>query len=267
MYCDFHTHTSFSSDGKADPELQILRAIELDMKKFCITDHEDIGYPPEYGLPFTVDIDKYFDTLKALKEKYADKISVLIGIELGLQPRLTQEQEAFVQSRDFDFVIGSTHLVGGEDPCYPGYFGRYSQKEGIRKYLEQVLKNIKSFNDFDVVGHIDYIVRYTADKGAGYNCADFRDVTDEILKYVVENGKGIECNTSRLGCGLLHCNPHEDIIRRYRELGGEIITLGSDSHTPDTLGHEFRKAGEILKEAGFKYYTVFEKRNPEFLKL
>lgn len=267
MYCDFHTHTSFSSDGKATAEEQIEKAISLGMKKICITDHHDIGYPNEHGLSFNIDPDEYVTCLRALREKYADKIGVLIGIELGLQPKLTKELNAFVSAHDFDFVIGSTHLVGGKDPCFSDFFETNSESEAIRKYLEEVLLNVRSFDGFNVVGHIDYIVRYTPSRGGNYDCHDYFDIIDEILKTVIARGQGIECNTSRIGCGKLHCNPHEDIIRRYRELGGEIITLGSDSHMPRTLANGFDKAGEILKSAGFEHYTVFENRKPEFVRL
>lgn len=267
MYCDFHTHTSFSSDGKASPEEQIEKAISLGMKKICITDHHDIGYPNEHGLSFTIDPCEYTARLRQLREKYSGKIGVLIGVELGLQPNLTKELGEFVSAHDFDFVIGSTHLVGGEDPCFSDFFETNSESEAVEKYLRQVLLNVKSFGDFDVVGHIDYIVRYTPSRGENYNCRRYFDIIDEILKTVIDRGQGIECNTSRIGCGKLHCNPHEDIIKRYGELGGEIITIGSDSHMPKTLANGFGEAGEILKSAGFGYYSVFENRKPEFIKL
>lgn len=267
MYNDHHIHTSFSCDGKASPEAQIERAIELGMKQICITDHEDIGFPPKHGYVFSVDTEKYFDTLGQLKEHYSDKIDIRIGIELGLQVKYFDEINAFANSHNFEFIIGSTHLVDCEDPCLSDYFDRQSEKEAISVYLKEVLRNVTVFDNFDVVGHIDYIVRYTKSKGRDYVCRDYIDIIDEILKTVIEKGKGIECNTSRIGNGYLHCNPHEDIIKRYRQLGGEIITLGSDSHLPETLAHGFDTAGEILKQAGFEYYTVFKNRKPEFLKL
>lgn len=267
MYNDHHIHTSFSCDGKASPEAQIDRAVELGIERICITDHEDIGFPPKHGYVFSVDTDKYFEKLGMLKEQYSDKIKIGIGIELGLQVAYFDEINAFAKSKPFEFIIGSTHLVDCEDPCLSDYFDRQSEEDAIRVYLSEVLRNVRTFDCFDVVGHIDYIVRYTNSKGRDYNCHDYFDIIDEILKTVIAKGKGIECNTSRIGNGYLHCNPHEDIIKRYRQLGGEIITLGSDSHLPATLAHGFSQAGEILKNAGFEYYTVFENRKPKFIKL
>lgn len=267
MYNDYHIHTSFSCDGKASPEEQIERAIELGIKQICITDHEDIGFPPKHGYVFLVNTDKYFAKLGELKEKYADRLEICIGIELGLQTAYFDEINAFAKSKPFDFIIGSTHLVDCEDPCLSDYFDRQSETDAISVYLKEVLRNVCTFDNLDVVGHIDYIVRYTNSKGKDYNCHDYFDIIDEILKTVIAKGKGIECNTSRIGNGYLHCNPHEDIIKRYKQLGGEIITLGSDSHLPATLAHGFSQAGEILKNAGFEYYTVFENRKPKFIRL
>lgn len=267
MYNDYHVHTSFSSDSKALPELQLKRAGELGMNKICFTDHEDIGYSADNGLSFIIDADKYFSHLGELKSRYADTLRVLIGIELGLQISNKDEIDLFATSHDFDFIIGSTHLIGGKDPCFSDFFEKNTEHEALRRYFEEVLLNVRTFDNFDVVGHIDYIVRYTKNKGEKYDPHDYFDIIDEILKTVISKGKGIECNTSRIDCGFLHCNPHEDIIKRYKELGGEIITIGSDSHLPKTLGHGFNKVGEILINAGFKYYTVFEKRKPEFIKL
>lgn len=267
MYNDHHIHTSFSCDSKTPPEAQIERAVELGMKQIVITDHEDIGFPPKHGYVFSVDTEGYFSRLEELKKRYSDKIDIRIGIELGLQVRHFDEINAFALAHDFEFIIGSTHLVDCEDPCLSDYFERQSEREAISVYLKEVLRNVTVFDNFDVVGHIDYIVRYTKSKGEGYNPLDYFDIIDEILKTVIAKGKGIECNTSRIGNGYLHCNPHEEIIKRYRQLGGEIITLGSDSHLPQVLGHGFEKAGEILKNAGFEYYTVFKERKPEFVRL
>lgn len=267
MYCDFHTHTSFSSDSEAAPESQIKQAIRLGMSRICITDHEDIDFPEQYGLPFVFDYYEYFTHLKTLQRKYAESIDVLIGVELGIQPHLKKQLTEYVDSHKFDFIIGSTHLVDRMDTYYPEMFAGRTENEALTDYFEELLLNIKTFHDFDVIGHIDYITRYTPSRGRLYNCHDFDDIMDEILKFAIEHGLGIECNTARLGSGFLHCNPHEDIIKRYRELGGEIITLGSDSHAPETLGNRFEKAGQLLKAAGFNHYTVFKNRKPEFIPL
>ena len=100
-----------------------------------------------------------------------------------------------------------------------------------------------------------------------YSYETYKDIVDSILSYLIENEKGIEVNTAGLVKGLSNPNPCRDIIKRYRELGGDIITIGSDSHTPDTLGAHFDKAAEILTDCGFKYYCVFANRIAEYLKI
>ena len=123
------------------------------------------------------------------------------------------------------------------------------------------------FDDVDVYGHIDYVVRYGPNKDKYYSYEDYSDVIDTALSMCIEHGVGIELNTGGLAYGLKHPNPREDVIKRYRELGGEIITVGADAHKPERIAYEFSKAGEILKQCGFKYYTVFKDRKPEFIKL
>lgn len=267
MYCDFHTHTRFSSDSEASPESQIEKAISLGMKKICITDHMDIDFPEKYGLPFIFDYNEYYPYLQSLKEAYSGKIDILTGVELGIQPHLKDALYAYAGGHDFDFIIGSTHLVDRVDSYYPEFWDKSSEHDVLMRYFNEVLVNLHTFSDFDVIGHIDYVVRYTPTKGTLYNCHDYDEIIDEILRFVIGHGIGIECNTSKMGIGALHCNPHEDIIKRYKELGGEIITLGSDSHQPERLANKFDEAGELLKAAGFKYYTVFKNRKPEFLPL
>ena len=135
------------------------------------------------------------------------------------------------------------------------------------KYFEYILKTLDYCTDFDVYGHLDYIVRYAPKKDKNYSYKAFKEVIDEILIKLVKMGKGIELNTGGMYKGMASTNPHPDIIKRYKELGGEIITVGSDAHRAEFIGYSFNDAKEILKESGFKYYTVFEKRKPEFIKL
>lgn len=128
-----------------------------------------------------------------------------------------------------------------------------------------ILENIAAFDGFDVYGHIDYVVRYGPNKNANYSYQKYADIIDEILKALIIKGKGIEINTGGFKYGLGHPNPAEDIIKRYHELGGEIITIGADAHQPEHVAFDFEKVPSILKEAGFTHYTVFKNRKPEFI--
>ena len=118
-----------------------------------------------------------------------------------------------------------------------------------------------------MVGHIDYVVRYGAHKAEQYGYTEYADILDAILRRVIEDGRGIEVNTAGLQKGLGFPNPHYDVIRRYRQLGGEIVTVGSDAHAPEQIGSNFCLIEDFLREAGFRYRTEFKDRVPVFIQL
>ncbi|MCR5784683.1 MAG: histidinol-phosphatase HisJ family protein [Eubacterium sp.] len=265
---DMHMHSSFSGDSEAEQEDMIKAAINQGLDGLCFTDHHDIDYPKEPDEPdFLIDFEKYFPAVRALREKYAGRINILCGIELGLQKQVAMENEAVVKENDFDFVIGSIHAVDGMDPYYGEYFKGRSEKESVRRYFEATLENVKEFSEYDVLGHLDYMVRYMPGGAGEYNPNEYMEVIDEIFKIIIPKGKGIEINTSGFKAGLGFTNPHEDILKRYKELGGEIITTGADAHVPEYVGYKFSEAKSILAKAGFKRYCVFEKRQPKFYEI
>ncbi len=155
-------------------------------------------------------------------------------------------------------------MVNGKDPYYASYYEGRSEREAYLEYFVSILENIRAFQDFDVYGHIDYVVRYGPDKNTYYSYAD---VIDEILKQLIHHGKGIEVNTAGFKYGLGHPNPCEDILKRYRELGGEILTLGADAHQPEHIAYDFQRLPKLLQTCGFSYYTVFKNRKAQFIAL
>jgi len=265
---DCHIHSNFSSDSKELPENIIDKALSLGLKGICFTDHNDYDYPLEDGkVVFLLDFDTYFNSILKLKEKYADKLDILIGIEQGLMKSVSDKVNAFDQSKCLDFIIGSSHLINGDDPYYKEYWDNKPVKEVVNLYYESILENIKTCDNFDVYGHIDYILRYAPGQDRDYDWKNNRDIIDEILKQLVERGKGIEINTAGLKYGLSYPNPRKEILSMYKSHGGEIITVGSDSHFCDYLGYEFEAASSMLLETGFRYYSIFRSRKPEFVKL
>lgn len=263
---DYHVHTRFSGDSETPVEEMLDKAISLGVSEICITDHIDYDYPDDPDL-FLFDVKEYFAALSRLKEVYSTKLPVKIGVELGLQPHLAEFHKSFVKEYPFDFIIGSSHVLDKADPYYATFWDGKEPKAVIRRYFESILENITVFSDFDVYGHLDYIARYCPDKNFVYRCEDYMEIWDECLRLLIDKGKGIEVNTAGLKYGLGHPNPHETILRRYRELGGEILTVGSDGHKPEHLAWDFEKIPEMLKACGFKYVTTFEKHKPIFHKL
>lgn len=266
MYSDSHLHSSFSSDSDTPMEEMIQTAISKGLSSMCFTEHMDLDFPPG-EFDFLVDMDAYQQTLLKLSKKYEEQIHIRFGIELGLQPHLGNQLSNFVNSYPFDFVIGSVHVVDRLDPYESVFYENRSEEEAYLRYFTCLLENVKKYSCFNVCGHIDYVVRYGPNKNLYYSYQKYQEIIDEILRVLVDKNIGLECNTGGFKYGLGHPNPTEEILKRYHEMGGEIITLGSDAHVPQYIAYDFERAVDILKQCGFSYYTVFEKRKPVFLPL
>lgn len=267
---DYHLHSSFSGDSDASMEEMIRRGISLGLTTMCFTEHQDYDFPDSPDGPgsmFLLNTDPYLYELASLKAKYAEQIRILFGVELGLQPQLMRQNAVYAKSYEFDFIIGSCHVCNGRDPYYPSFFEGRTDEETYREYFQCVLENIKKFSNFDVCGHLDYVVRYGASMDRDYCYEKYKDILDAILLLLLEKEKGIELNTGGLDRGMKDFHPCMGVLKRYRELGGEIITIGSDSHDTEHIAAHFDKACEVLQACGFRYYSVFEKRQPEQLRL
>ncbi len=268
MIGDYHVHTHFSSDCEVNPKVHIEKAISLGMNEICFTDHVDFDYPPENGKTvFRIDPDQYFDELTSLKDAYSNKIKIKIGIEIGVNPSIYEENNTFLNSHPFDFVIGSSHIVNGIDPYYPEYWENRSPSDAILDYYQAILNNVTLYDNYDVYGHLDYIRRYVPNRDFVYVDNDFYDITDMILKNIIAKGHGIELNTRGLAKGITTFIPTITLLQRYKDLGGEIITIGSDAHFEKNLGYAFLTARDILTNTGFKYIASFENRKATYIPL
>lgn len=274
---DFHTHSSNSGDCDAKMSNQIEAALKKGLVHLCITEHMDIDYPqvPEghedEECSFLLDAEKYYAEYIEMKEKYAScsssntPFNLFFGVELGLQSQIADDNLAFSRSYPFDFIIASSHTLYKLDPYYKEFWDDRDEANVTKDYFESIYENIGLFNNFDVYGHLDYIVRYGKNKD--YIFADYSDIIEAILKKLIDMGKGIEINTCGLRNGLKYPNPRPEILKLYRSLGGEIITVGSDAHRSEHVAWEFDIAEKLLIDCGFKYYTIFSERKPEFIKL
>ena len=264
MKTDFHMHTKFSKDSDASLETMIEAAISHGLDTICITDHHDEDFTEE---GFVIDFEKYFLTLQELQKKYKGQINIRIGMEYGLQPHLGERCKEVVEKYPFDFVIGSKHLLDGADPYYRKCFDYMTDEDAYRRWFEEILADLKAVKDFDVLGHLDYVVRYGKKQHLAYSYEKNAELIDEILKIVISQNKGLEINTGGWKYGLPFAHPHSDVLKRYRQLGGEILTVGSDAHKPEHVAYDFYRVSEVLKACGFKYYTEFCQRKPIFRQL
>lgn len=272
IIADSHVHSEFSSDSLTPMEQMINRAIQLGLKKLYFTDHMDYDYPPVSDLNFQFDPEAYTKKIEELKLKYEKQIELLLGIELGLQPHLTNRLNDLVNRYPFDFIIGSSHVVDHQDPYYPQYWENHTKKAGIHRYFETIIENCKAFQGFHSYGHLDYIIRYVPGQiqttvKEDYSYTEYADVLDEVLKTLIAYGKCLEINTAGFKYGLGYAHPKLEVIKRYKELGGELITIGSDAHKPEHLCYDFHRVPEMLTSIGYRYYTTFKQGKPVFEKL
>lgn len=276
IQADMHMHTWFSTDSEACPRDMADEAVRKGLKTICFTDHFDKD-DLEWGEEGIFDVDAYFVEMQKLQEEYAGKLNIRIGIELGLRTYLKDYYEELTKKYPFDFVIGSVHNVPYKkdaegnilytDPAAEKLFTDRTDKEAYRLMMETTLENVRTSDCFQTLGHLDYVVRYGKSREKEYSYTDYADIIDEILKLLIEKEKGLEVNSAGLKYGLPFAHPHPDVLKRYRELGGEIITIGADAHKPEHIAYDFAKAEEILKSCGFKYYTEFFEQKPVFEQL
>ena len=276
IQADMHMHTWFSTDSEACPRDMADEAVRKGLKTICFTDHFDKD-DLEWGEEGIFDVDAYFVEMQKLQEEYAGKLNIRIGIELGLRTYLKDYYEELTKKYPFDFVIGSVHNVPYKkdaegnilytDPAAEKLFTDRTDKEAYRLMMETTLENVRTSDCFQTLGHLDYVVRYGKSREKEYSYTDYADIIDEILKLLIEKEKGLEVNSAGLKYGLPFAHPHPDVLKRYRELGGEIITIGADAHKPEHIAYDFAKAEEILKSCGFEYYTEFFEQKPVFKQL
>ncbi|MFZ5351379.1 MAG: histidinol-phosphatase HisJ family protein [Bacillota bacterium] len=263
MY-DFHVHSCFSNDCSQTLEQISEKAYQIGLEGICLTDHVDIDY--ESAITFEIDYKEYAKAIEKLRQKYAGKLSIFMGLELGLQPHVLEKCNAYLADKPFDFIIGSIHAVKRKELFHSHFLEGITEHQGILDYFEELLFCVRHYSDYDILGHMDVFRRYLKSGEHVFNFNMYREYIEEVLKTLISNGKGIEINTSGT-YGLSTFHPLPEIIMLYKELGGEIITLGSDSHYPQVLGDSFDKAKELLLRTGFKQYTIFKERKPLFIEL
>ncbi len=261
---DQHMHTINSPDAsnQATFENYLGEATKQGVKSLTFTDHVDLDTPVEL-FQMMPDYYAYATTLKRL-QKTTD-IQLRMGVEIGYQPHLHHAYDAFLSRHAFDFVIMSLHVGDGLDFYNGDFFEGKTQNEAYKRYFELVVKTVEAYDNYDVFGHLDYIIRYGNFAEKDYDFATYQPLIDRALTAIIAKGKGIELNTSGLRYGLEHTHPKFDLIKRYKALGGEIITLGSDAHDPSDYRADFKAAIDLLKDAGFNEVAVFENRKPFFI--
>jgi len=262
---DYHIHSDFSDDAKSPMDDVFAAALAAGLEGIAITDHLDPYYQDD-EYPWELDIPGYEAALLAAQEAWGGRIAFAKGIELGLIEgdglRVCAET---VAGFPFDFVIASVHHTA-RAPIHTGrYLGGRSHEEIAEDYYGALLACLRQYKDYDVLGHLNGIDRYTD----GYMPeALYLPYAEEILRQVIADGRGIELNVSTFRYGMKdRGTPTAAILDSYRALGGEVITIGSDAHEARYVGAFIKEGEEILRAHGFRYFTTFMGRQPTFRKL
>lgn len=262
---DCHVHTNLSYDGKATMQEYIDVAPSKNVDEITFTEHYDISDGMHISLP-NIDLMKY--NYEYMKMKDYSSIPINFGLEVGLRPEHVADIQNEISKYPFDFIIGSSHTIAnrdiGEDKTF---FEEFTQHEAYMLYFNEVLKNVELYDDYDVYGHLDYIIRYGNYANKNLNYKDYQEILDAILYALIKKDKGLEVNSSAYRFGNTSPHPNIEILKKYKEYGGKILTIGSDAHKSRELARDLDLTLDAIESCGFDEICVFHKRKPDFVKV
>lgn len=278
MKADYHLHTEFSDDSTNPMENVILEAIEKQLDEICFTDHVDYGvkcdfdedrsyYDERFGkgnYRINTNYPLYFAKIAELSNKYQQTITIRKGLEFGVQPKEIERYEKLFAQYPLDFVILSVHEID-DLWLFKWIKNQSDQKQYNLDYYANIYECMKKYDNYSVLGHLDQIKRYDPKGSLPFN--EIKEACAEILKLAIQKEKGIEINTSTCLSANDEPMPSFDIIKLYYDLGGRIITLGSDSHKPNAVANSFDLTREKLKAIGFREFCTFDRMKPIFHEL
>lgn len=268
---DSHTHTSASHDANCPAEALCDDAVQRGLRGVTITDHCDMEYCKEQNMPLLVS-HSVQEALR-VREKYASRLNVLLGVEIGEGFWFPKETAEITASFPFDAVLGSVHAVRLEGLSMPyslidfSGFSEAALRQLLSQYFEDMLAMAEEM-DFDILTHLTCPLRYINGKyRKNISYAPYLPSIERLLKKIISRGIALELNASGLGTPWNTLMPDQRILELYRALGGTLITLGSDSHTADRAGYGLAEAANLLKRCGFSGYAYYRARRPVFMEL
>ncbi len=258
-FVDMHTHSDHSFDGNNSCMMLCESAVEKGIDVLAVTDHCEIDSKELDFRAFCTN--QYVETYKA-KKFFEGRLLLLQGIEMGQAIYNKPLAEKILSEFKYDFILGSIHNLENMEDFYFLDYSQYDVYSLLDRYFDAILELCR-WNQFDSLAHLTYPLRYIKGNAKiDVDLSRFSDKTEVILKTLAENGKALEINTSGLFLALNDTLPGKEYIKRFRDLGGEYITLGSDSHYYNKLGMGIERGMEIAKECGFEYLTVYKQRSP-----
>ncbi len=262
--CDLHVHTHFSCDSEATIEAMCRQAITLGLRQVAFTEHVDF-VPADAGYGFFRPA-AYLAEVSRCRQLFGDQLAILAGVEIGEFHRFRSQANALLDAHRFDLVIGSLHWV--KQGCVTAAPNPQPQPmdRAFRDYFDE-LQQMCSVGGFDIVGHLDVVKRNGFDTVGQYNVLDHERAIRSILDAIIRNGIALEINTSTLRRAANQTSPGQAVMTWYRQMGGRLLTIGSDAHTPAGLAAGWETAVEMARAAGFTHLTSFSNRTPCALSL
>ncbi len=276
VYADYHVHSDYSDDSWYLMEDVVRDAIQVGLDEICFTDHVDYGVKPDWQPQEifkpghnqeakNVHYPLYFAELAKLTKKYADQLTIKKGLEFGMQVQTIPEFEALYSSHSVDFILLSIHQIDNQEFWLGEYQKGRTHQETYDSYYDELYLLVTLYKDYSVLAHMDLVRRYLNTNEDTFH--DNKTKIEKILKTVIADNKGIEVNTSSCRYGINGLTPSIDILKLYHQLGGTIITIGSDSHEPAHLGAQINESQKMLKSIGFTHFCTFSNMTPIFHKL
>jgi histidinol-phosphatase (PHP family) len=257
-------HSAFSFDCTVPIATQGERAAEIGLAEICVTDHDD--YEPREESRGYYRPDAFFASLDDARAALDGRVVIRAGVEIGEWHRFPEQAQALVAAHPYDFVIGSLHWIDGGMVLDESFYEQRSEADVYEPYFTDLLEMVR-IGGFDVIGHLDVPKRLAFTAYGHYVSSHYEEYIRPVLRTAIERGIGIEINTGTARHPVADPSPNLDVLRWYREMGGEIITVGSDAHRPGHLAFEFDIARRMLDEAGFTAITGFDQRKPFFTDL
>lgn len=255
IFVDYHTHTTFSCDARHTVDAMCRRAIEIGLDEIAFTEHADFEHLD--SCRGYLDPAKYFQAVTEARERYGDHLTIRAGVEIGEPHRYPDQTAELLDAFPFDFVLGSLHWVDG----YPGFSSKFFEgrpaDDAWRSYFEELIRLCEA-GDFDVLAHPDLPKRHAT----AFDPEPYADLIRTALRHLINRDLGIEINGSGLRYPIQEALPGERVVQWFRELGGEVLTIGTDAHETSHLGRGFDRAMHTARQAGFDALTLFESRRP-----
>ncbi|MCI8335703.1 MAG: histidinol-phosphatase HisJ family protein [Peptococcaceae bacterium] len=259
-YYDYHMHSLVSMDSSMDMGEACMQAISMGMAGICFTEHQDFfsdHAAKNSAGHVEIDMALYQEQINRVRVQYGDRLAICQGVELGLQACNVKEVKAFLADRRFDFIIGSIHTIDRREISTGAFYAGKEKEAAYMAYFQAVYDMVQTLPVFHCLGHLDLVRRYQGYTDNAIDYEKFGDIIDAILQALITQGLGIEVNTAGLRYGVGSMHPDMPILKRYRELGGDIITCGSDAHRANHVAMDIKEAYALLKACGFSYVSRF----------